>query len=112
MSNVCQFWGGSIAKGSELQIEVAEFLWRYVQVLFLLRFECHFFHLRFADQCNVLQLDGSLIILAENAVGSTKTNAVGEPILQYGRRYCYMQFHHFGVNFHESCPPINFQLYI
>lgn len=27
-----QFRGGSISKGSELQIEVAEFLWRDVQV--------------------------------------------------------------------------------
>ncbi|GFQ07401.1 hypothetical protein PHJA_002884200 [Phtheirospermum japonicum] len=57
-----KFLGGSIAKGSELQIEVAEFLWSNVQ------------------------LDGSLIILAENVVGSTKTNEIGEPILQYGRR--------------------------
>ncbi|KAL7108918.1 hypothetical protein ACP275_06G143000 [Erythranthe tilingii] len=57
-----KFLGGSISKGSELQIEVAEFLWRNVQ------------------------LDGSLIILAENVVGSTKTNEIGEPILQYGRR--------------------------
>lgn len=29
---VYQFLGGSIAKGSELQIEVGEFLWRNVQV--------------------------------------------------------------------------------
>lgn len=28
-----QFHGGSITKGSELQVEVAEFLWRNVQVL-------------------------------------------------------------------------------
>ena len=27
-----QFYGGSISEGSELQIEVAEFLWRNVQV--------------------------------------------------------------------------------
>ncbi|KAL3652255.1 UTP--glucose-1-phosphate uridylyltransferase 3, chloroplastic [Castilleja foliolosa] len=57
-----KFLGGSIAKGSELQIEVAEFLWSNVQ------------------------LDGSLIILAENVVGSTKSNGIGEHILQYGRR--------------------------
>ncbi|XP_051121257.1 UTP--glucose-1-phosphate uridylyltransferase 3, chloroplastic [Andrographis paniculata] len=57
-----KFLGGSIAKGSELQIEVAEFLWRNVQ------------------------LDGSLNVLAENAVGSTETIAIGESILQYGRR--------------------------
>ncbi|KAL8520290.1 hypothetical protein ACS0TY_011002 [Phlomoides rotata] len=56
-----KFLGGSIAKGSELQIEVAEFLWRNVQ------------------------LDGSLIILAENVVGSTRTNELDEAILQYGR---------------------------
>ncbi|PIM98586.1 UTP--glucose-1-phosphate uridylyltransferase [Handroanthus impetiginosus] len=57
-----KFRGGSVAEGSELQIEVAEFMWRNVQ------------------------LDGSLIILAENVLGSTKTNEIGEPILQYGRR--------------------------
>lgn len=28
-----QFYGGSISEGSELQIEVAEFLWRNVEVL-------------------------------------------------------------------------------
>lgn len=28
-----QFYGGSISEGSELQIEVAEFVWRNVQVL-------------------------------------------------------------------------------
>lgn len=27
-----QFFGGSISEGSELQVEVAEFLWRNVQV--------------------------------------------------------------------------------
>ncbi|KAG8390128.1 hypothetical protein BUALT_Bualt01G0051300 [Buddleja alternifolia] len=56
------FQGGTITKGSELQIEVAEFLWRNVQ------------------------LDGSLTVLAKNVVGSPKTNGIGEPILQYGRR--------------------------
>lgn len=30
-----QFHGGSISKGSELQVEVAEFLWRDVQVMIL-----------------------------------------------------------------------------
>ena len=29
---ISQFSGGSISKGSELQVEVAEFLWRNVQV--------------------------------------------------------------------------------
>ncbi|KAL0382150.1 UNVERIFIED_CONTAM: UTP--glucose-1-phosphate uridylyltransferase 3, chloroplastic [Sesamum calycinum] len=57
-----KFRCGSIAMGSELQIEVAEFLWRNVQ------------------------LDGSLLILAENAVGSIEINENGEPIIQYGRR--------------------------
>ncbi|XP_057804639.1 UTP--glucose-1-phosphate uridylyltransferase 3, chloroplastic isoform X2 [Salvia miltiorrhiza] len=56
-----KFVGGSIAKGSELQIEVAEFLWRNVQ------------------------LNGSLVILAENIVGSTASE-IGEALLQYGRR--------------------------
>lgn len=57
-----KFKGGSISKGSELQIEVAEFLWRDVQ------------------------LDGSLIVMAENAMGSTRIDENGEAILQYGNR--------------------------
>ncbi|XP_057980825.1 UTP--glucose-1-phosphate uridylyltransferase 3, chloroplastic isoform X2 [Malania oleifera] len=57
-----KFFGGSISKGSELQIEVAEFMWRDVQ------------------------LDGSMIIVAENIMGSSKINEKGEPILQYGHR--------------------------
>ncbi|GMH04189.1 hypothetical protein Nepgr_006028 [Nepenthes gracilis] len=57
-----KFYGGSISKGSELQIEVAEFFWRDVQ------------------------LDGSMVILAENVMGSVRINDHGEPILQYGRR--------------------------
>ncbi|XP_024466052.1 UTP--glucose-1-phosphate uridylyltransferase 3, chloroplastic isoform X2 [Populus trichocarpa] len=57
-----KFNGGSISKGSELQIEVAEFSWRNVQ------------------------LDGSLIIIAENVMGSTRIDPNGEPILQYGNR--------------------------
>lgn len=57
-----KFYGGSISKGSELQIEVAEFLWRDVQ------------------------LDGSLIIVAENVMGSTRTYEHDEPILHYGYR--------------------------
>ncbi|KAH9702600.1 UTP--glucose-1-phosphate uridylyltransferase 3 [Citrus sinensis] len=56
------FKGGSVSKGSELQIEVAEFLWRNVQ------------------------LDGSLIIVAENVMGSTRIADNGESILQYGYR--------------------------
>ncbi|KAF8402599.1 hypothetical protein HHK36_010687 [Tetracentron sinense] len=58
-----KFCGGSISKGSELQIEVTEFLWRDVQVL-----------------------DGSLIIVAENVMGSTRIDENGEPTLQYGYR--------------------------
>ncbi|KAK8935992.1 hypothetical protein KSP39_PZI013829 [Platanthera zijinensis] len=57
-----KFFGGSISKGSELQVEVAEFLWRDVQ------------------------LNGSLIIVAENIMGSTRINVHGEPILHYGHR--------------------------
>ncbi|XXG85906.1 hypothetical protein AAC387_Pa11g0905 [Persea americana] len=57
-----KFWGGSISEGSELQIEVAEFLWRDVQ------------------------LDGSLIVVAESVMGSTKVLGNDEPILQYGHR--------------------------
>ncbi|KAK9283782.1 hypothetical protein L1049_012034 [Liquidambar formosana] len=57
-----KFSGGSISKGSELQIEVAEFLWRNVQ------------------------LDGSMIIVAENVMGSTRIDENGEPVLQYGHR--------------------------
>ncbi|KDO68902.1 hypothetical protein CISIN_1g002690mg [Citrus sinensis] len=55
-----KFKGGSVSKGSELQIEVAEFLWR--------------------------NLDGSLIIVAENVMGSTRIADNGESILQYGYR--------------------------
>ncbi|KAL2903158.1 UTP--glucose-1-phosphate uridylyltransferase 3 chloroplastic [Bienertia sinuspersici] len=57
-----KFYGGSIAKGSELQIEVAEFFWRDVQ------------------------LDGSMIIVAENVMGASSANESGEPMLEYGRR--------------------------
>ncbi|KAG8085859.1 hypothetical protein GUJ93_ZPchr0010g10262, partial [Zizania palustris] len=57
-----KFVGGSISQGSELQIEVAEFLWKDVE------------------------LDGSLIILADNIMGSTKKNTNGEQIMHYGAR--------------------------
>ncbi|KZV39269.1 hypothetical protein F511_14570 [Dorcoceras hygrometricum] len=57
-----KFQGGFISKGSELQIEVAEFSWRDVQ------------------------LHGSLIISSENVVGSATKSENVEPILQYGRR--------------------------
>lgn len=57
-----KFVGGSISEGSELQIEVAEFLWRDVQ------------------------LDGSLIVVAENILGSTMMDENGDPKLQYGHR--------------------------
>ncbi|GAB2216460.1 hypothetical protein Droror1_Dr00024233 [Drosera rotundifolia] len=64
-----KFSGGSISKGSELQIEVSEFLWRDVQ------------------------LDGSMLILARDVMGSTMINDMGESILQYGRRCarCHLQ---------------------
>uniref|UniRef100_A0A7N0RJU5 UGP3-like C-terminal hexapeptide repeats domain-containing protein n=1 Tax=Kalanchoe fedtschenkoi TaxID=63787 RepID=A0A7N0RJU5_KALFE len=57
-----KFHGGSISNGSELQVEVSEFLWSDVQ------------------------LNGSLIIVAENVMGSTKIDEHGETILQYGHR--------------------------
>lgn len=57
-----KFVRGSVSNGSELQIEVAEFLWKDVE------------------------LDGSLIILADNIMGSTKKNKDGEEILHYGAR--------------------------
>uniref|UniRef100_A0ACD5T9R2 Uncharacterized protein n=1 Tax=Avena sativa TaxID=4498 RepID=A0ACD5T9R2_AVESA len=57
-----KFVGGSISKGSELQIDLAEFVWKDVE------------------------LDGSLIILADNIMGSTKRNTHGEEILHYGAR--------------------------
>ncbi|XP_073009831.1 UTP--glucose-1-phosphate uridylyltransferase 3, chloroplastic [Typha latifolia] len=57
-----KFLGGSIHEGSELQVEIAEFLW------------------------NDVELDGSLIILAENIMGSMMMNDKGDPMLQYGTR--------------------------
>lgn len=57
-----KFYGGSISKGSELEIEVAEFFWKEVQ------------------------LDGSLIILADHAMGSNEVDENGETILRYGKR--------------------------
>ncbi|XP_021903908.1 UTP--glucose-1-phosphate uridylyltransferase 3, chloroplastic isoform X2 [Carica papaya] len=68
-----KFNGGSISKGSELQIEVAEFLWRDVQ------------------------LEGSLIIVAENVMGSTRVGENGEPILQYGHRCGRCRLHNVKV---------------
>ncbi|KAL8210763.1 hypothetical protein R6Q57_005200 [Mikania cordata] len=56
-----KFHGGSISKGSELQLEVSEFLWRNVQ------------------------LDGSLVVTAENVMGS-QIDRNHESILQYGYR--------------------------
>uniref|UniRef100_A0A0E0HFS6 UGP3-like C-terminal hexapeptide repeats domain-containing protein n=1 Tax=Oryza nivara TaxID=4536 RepID=A0A0E0HFS6_ORYNI len=57
-----KFVGGSVSQGSELQIEVAEFLWQDVE------------------------LDGSLIVLADNIMGSTNKNNTGEQIMHYGAR--------------------------
>lgn len=68
-----KFNGGSIAKGSELQIEVAEFLWRNVQ------------------------LDGSMVIVADNVMGSTRINEYNEPILQYGHRCGRCKLHNVKV---------------
>lgn len=94
LPSFCQFVGGSIARGSELQIEVAEFLWRNVQVNYILVRHITLVSLLyiFPDVSHLmLQLDGSLVVLAENIVGSTETNEVGEALLQYGWRYCYAQ---------------------
>ncbi|KAF3433372.1 hypothetical protein FNV43_RR24474 [Rhamnella rubrinervis] len=57
-----KFHEGSISKGSELQVEVAEFLWRNVK------------------------LDGSLIIEADSVMGSIKIDDSGKHILEYGHR--------------------------
>ncbi|XAR71908.1 UTP--glucose-1-phosphate uridylyltransferase [Bertholletia excelsa] len=57
-----KFHGGFISEGSELQVEIAEFLWRDVQ------------------------LNGSLIILADNILGSNGIDKNGEIKLQYGHR--------------------------
>ncbi|CAL5203037.1 unnamed protein product [Lathyrus oleraceus] len=57
-----KFYGGSISVGSELQIEVAEFFWSNVQ------------------------LNGSLIIIAENVMGSMKIDENSESILHHGQR--------------------------
>ncbi|KAK4792547.1 hypothetical protein SAY86_022982 [Trapa natans] len=57
-----KFSGGSIGKGSELKIDVAEFLWSDVE------------------------LNGSLVIEASNSMGSTRKNGNGEPIIIYGLR--------------------------
>ncbi|EFH54316.1 hypothetical protein ARALYDRAFT_486043 [Arabidopsis lyrata subsp. lyrata] len=68
-----KFKGGSISSCSELQLEIAEFSWNNVQV------------------------DGSLIITAENAMGSTTPNDNGEPILQYGLRCGKCKLHNVRV---------------
>ncbi|OMO50056.1 hypothetical protein CCACVL1_30665 [Corchorus capsularis] len=68
-----KFSGGSISKGSELQVEVAEFLWRDVQ------------------------LEGSMIIVAESIMGSTKIDENGEPILQHGLRCGRCKLHNVKV---------------
>ncbi|MCO5573851.1 hypothetical protein L7F22_027626 [Adiantum nelumboides] len=54
--------GGGLTKGSELQLEIAEILWRDVQ------------------------LDGSLLVLAENIVGSMEECENGENMLLYGKK--------------------------
>ncbi|PON86562.1 UTP--glucose-1-phosphate uridylyltransferase family [Trema orientale] len=58
-----KFYKGSISGGSELKVEVAEFLWRNVQ------------------------LSGSLIIEADSVMGSNRIDYNGEHILQYGHRF-------------------------
>ncbi|XP_010504481.1 PREDICTED: UTP--glucose-1-phosphate uridylyltransferase 3, chloroplastic isoform X2 [Camelina sativa] len=68
-----KFKGGSISSCSEVQLEIAELSWNNVQV------------------------DGSLIITAENAMGSTTINDHGEPILQYGLRCGKCKLHNVKV---------------
>ncbi|KFK34847.1 hypothetical protein AALP_AA5G200800 [Arabis alpina] len=68
-----KFKGGSISSCSELQLEIAEFSWNNVQV------------------------DGSLIISAENAMGSATLHKNGEPILQYGLRCGRCKLHNVKV---------------
>ncbi|RVW42315.1 UTP--glucose-1-phosphate uridylyltransferase 3, chloroplastic [Vitis vinifera] len=55
-----KFYGGSISMGSELQLEIAEFLWRNVQ------------------------LDGSMIVIAENVMGSTRIDEMVSPCYSMG----------------------------
>nr|ATG70735.1 UGP3 UDP-glucose pyrophosphorylase 3 [Juniperus oxycedrus] len=57
-----KFRGGSIANSSELQLEIAEFSWVDVQ------------------------LDGSLIILAENIMGFEKSSENEDAMLHYGQQ--------------------------
>ncbi|KAI4372911.1 hypothetical protein MLD38_011092 [Melastoma candidum] len=57
-----KFSGGSISRGSELKVEVAEFFWKDVQ------------------------LKGSLIVEADNVMGSMIKTEDADPILQYGSR--------------------------
>ncbi|PWZ09679.1 UTP--glucose-1-phosphate uridylyltransferase 3, chloroplastic [Zea mays] len=83
-----KFVGGSVSKGSELQIEVAEFLWKDVEVTIKtisLHALCLFLQTKFI-MLNSYKLDGSFIILADNVMGSTKNSKNGEQILHYGSR--------------------------
>ncbi|GMI80894.1 hypothetical protein HRI_001758700 [Hibiscus trionum] len=61
-----KFSSGSISKGSELQVKLAEFLWRNVQI------------------------EGSMIIAAENIMGSTRVNDKGAEDVSYIMS-CYME---------------------
>jgi hypothetical protein len=36
----------------------------------------------------LFQLNGSLVIIAENVMGTMKIDESGEPILHHGQRYC------------------------
>ena len=74
--------------GSELQVDVAEFFWRDVQVvanILPVQWIIGIFIL-VAYLTVIFQLDGSMIIVAENVMGSMRTNGSGEPILGYGHR--------------------------
>lgn len=57
-----KFHGGSVARGSELQLEIAEFYWKNVE------------------------LDGSLTVLAENIMGCVNETEHEETTFQYGQQ--------------------------
>lgn len=41
----------------------------------------------YADMVCFFQLEGSMIIVAQNIMGSTRNDENGEPILKHGHRY-------------------------
>ena len=83
-----KIWQGSISRGSEVQLEVAEILWRNVKVIECLLVLCkiQIGSLKVFNLFLQIQLEGSLLVLAENIVGSFKENSNAENILHYGDR--------------------------